>query len=110
MATRITFVSGSNPLQADGVEFVQGGKKYKVTVSKEVILSTGKTRMIPPIPVSFVRRLPFATGAFQTPQLLELSGIGNKEILSKHGIETLIDNPAVGENLREWSLQLANVG
>ena len=42
-ATRITFVPGLHPLQADGVEFVQGGKKYKVAVSKEVILSAGKT-------------------------------------------------------------------
>ena len=42
-ATRITFVPGLNPLRADGVEFVQGGKKYKVAVSKEVILSAGKT-------------------------------------------------------------------
>ncbi len=40
-------------------------------------------------------------GTFQTPQILELSGIGKKDILSKHGIETLIDNPSVGENLRE---------
>ena len=42
-ATRITFVPGSNPLRADSVEFLQGGNKYKVAVSKEVILSAGKT-------------------------------------------------------------------
>ena len=36
----------------------------------------------------------------QTPQVLELSGIGNPEILSKHGIETLVNLPGVGENLR----------
>ena len=43
MATRITFVPGLNPLRADSVEFVQCGKKYKVAVSKEVILSAGQT-------------------------------------------------------------------
>ena len=51
MATRIAFVPGSNPPRADSVEFVQGGKKYKVAVSKEVILSAGKTH--PPEPGQF---------------------------------------------------------
>lgn len=40
-------------------------------------------------------------GTFQTPQILEFSGIGNRDILSKYGIKMLIDNPSVGENLRE---------
>ena len=57
-------------------------------------------------------------GAFQTPQILELSGeygimtsyaclqrlqsgIGNKQILDKFGVTTLLDLPGVGENLRE---------
>lgn len=34
-------------------------------------------------------------------QLLELSGIGNKEILTKHGIPVVVDLPAVGENLQD---------
>ncbi|KAI8626284.1 GMC oxidoreductase [Xylariaceae sp. FL1651] len=34
-----------------------------------------------------------ATGAYRTPQLLMLSGIGPREILEKHGIETKIENP-----------------
>jgi choline dehydrogenase-like flavoprotein len=40
-------------------------------------------------------------GSLQTPQLLELSGIGNSSILSQHDINTIIDLPGVGENLRE---------
>jgi len=39
-------------------------------------------------------------GAIQTPQLLELSGIGNKSRLNTFGIETLIDAPFVGENFQ----------
>ncbi len=35
------------------------------------------------------------------------TGIGNKEILGKHGVETLLDLPAVGENLREPQSALA---
>jgi choline dehydrogenase-like flavoprotein len=41
-------------------------------------------------------------GALQTPQLLELSGIGDKRILDAPGIDTVIDLPGVGENLRTY--------
>lgn len=39
-------------------------------------------------------------GTFQNPQLLELSGIGDKDVLNSFGIDTKIDLPGVGENLR----------
>ena len=41
-ATKITFRTGPTPLQATGVEFLHGGKKYHGAVSKEVIVSAGK--------------------------------------------------------------------
>lgn len=41
------------------------------------------------------------TGSFKSPQLLELSGIGNPSIIEPLGIETVIGLPSVGENLRE---------
>jgi len=67
--------------KAVGVEFIKGEQKTTVkNVRKDIVL---------------------AAGAFQTPQLLELSGIGNKEILGKHGIETVVDLPGVGENLQD---------
>lgn len=47
-----------------------------------------------------MRVLKILSGTFQTPQILELSGIGNSTILSEHGIDTIIDLPGVGENLR----------
>ncbi|KAI0332148.1 GMC oxidoreductase [Cubamyces sp. BRFM 1775] len=78
--TKINFRSGSSPLQAVGVEFINGNQRYNAVARKEVIL---------------------AAGAFQTPQILELSGIGNKDILSKLGINTLVDLPSVGENLQD---------
>lgn len=40
-------------------------------------------------------------GAFQSPQLLELSGIGDPTVLKKFGIEQVLDLPSVGQNLRE---------
>ncbi|KAI9737412.1 MAG: hypothetical protein M1834_009566 [Cirrosporium novae-zelandiae] len=42
-----------------------------------------------------------AAGAVKTPQLLELSGIGDAELLNSHRIEVLINNRLVGENLQE---------
>ena len=40
-------------------------------------------------------------GAIASPQLLMLSGIGEKEQLTEHGIETVIDLPGVGKNLAD---------
>ena len=40
-------------------------------------------------------------GAFNTPQLLMLSGIGPREELDKHGIATRVDLPGVGRNLQD---------
>ncbi|KAJ7901015.1 hypothetical protein B0H14DRAFT_1362814 [Mycena olivaceomarginata] len=42
-----------------------------------------------------------SAGLFQSPQLLMLSGIGNKTDLESFGIETIVDLPGVGQNLRD---------
>lgn len=42
-----------------------------------------------------------SAGAVGSPQLLELSGIGNPEHLRKHGIEMVHQNDSVGENLQD---------
>ncbi|KAF8494421.1 alcohol oxidase [Russula emetica] len=73
------------PRVAEAVEFVSGGKKYKVKAKREVILSAG---------------------TFKTPQLLELSGIGDRSLLKRFDIETLIDLPGVGENLLDQTYTL----
>ncbi|OTA93659.1 putative GMC oxidoreductase [Hypoxylon sp. CO27-5] len=68
-------------LRATGVTFVgKDGQRRQVSAKREVIL---------------------AAGAIKSPQLLELSGIGSKDVLSKYGIECLIDNPNVGENFQD---------
>ncbi|KAI0922405.1 hypothetical protein AcV7_005945 [Taiwanofungus camphoratus] len=79
-ATKVFFAANVSPLTATGVQFVVGQKYYIANATKEVILSTG---------------------SIQTPQLLELSGIGNSTILSASGIPTLFNLPSVGENLQE---------
>jgi choline dehydrogenase len=42
-----------------------------------------------------------AGGAFNTPQLLQLSGVGPGELLSRHGIAPVHELPAVGRNLQD---------
>lgn len=46
-------------------------------------------------------RVVLAGGAFHTPHLLMLSGIGPSEVLSQHGIEPVVVNDAVGQNLQD---------
>jgi len=63
-----------------GVRYRKDGRVQEVRAMREVIV---------------------ATGAANTPKLLELSGIGNSEILRKHGIRPLHELRGVGENLRD---------
>lgn len=87
-ATKINFKNTAgngkpDNIVATGVSFVHKSQTYTVKAKKEVILSAG---------------------TFQSPHLLELSGIGNSTILKKNGIETLIDLPSVGENYQDHML------
>jgi choline dehydrogenase len=47
------------------------------------------------------REIVICAGAFQTPKLLQLSGIGPATVLKPLGIEVIADSPGVGQNLRE---------
>lgn len=42
-----------------------------------------------------------SAGTFLTPKLLELSGIGQKAVLSNAGIKQIVDLPGVGDNLQD---------
>ncbi|MBG6120125.1 MULTISPECIES: GMC family oxidoreductase [unclassified Sphingobium] len=76
IATRILF-EGKRSV---GVQYEQGGKIRQVAAAREVIVSGG---------------------AVNSPQLLELSGIGDGERLRALGIDTIVHSPGVGENLRD---------
>ncbi|RAH70482.1 GMC family oxidoreductase [Aspergillus aculeatinus CBS 121060] len=47
------------------------------------------------------REVILAAGAMRSAGILELSGVGNPQILQKHGIPVQIDLPSVGENLQD---------
>ncbi|CAN8100573.1 unnamed protein product [Discula destructiva] len=51
--------------------------------------------------VRAIREVILAAGAFQTPKLLEVSGIGDKSLLEKFNIPCLVHSPGVGENLQD---------
>lgn len=75
-ATRITFEGA----RAVGIEWLERGSKLAARADREVILSAG---------------------ALQSPQLLQLSGIGPADLLRRHGIPVMVDLPGVGENLQD---------
>ncbi|KAI1085522.1 GMC oxidoreductase [Whalleya microplaca] len=49
-----------------------------------------------------------AAGAYRTPQLLMLSGLGPKETLNKHGIEVKVDIPEVGKKFNDHIMLYLN--
>lgn len=65
---------------ATGVQGRRGGQETTLTARREVIL---------------------CAGAIGSPQLLELSGIGDTGVLRSAGIETRVNLPAVGANLQD---------
>lgn len=69
--------------QATGVNFIVNGKSHTVKVKKEVIVSCG---------------------TLQSPQILELSGIGDPEVLKKAGVECKVENKGVGNNFQDHSI------
>lgn len=65
---------------ATGVRFTHQGREFTVSASREVVLSAG---------------------TIQSPQLLELSGIGKPDVLAAAGIPVKVNSPMVGENLQD---------
>ncbi|KAI0537196.1 putative choline dehydrogenase [Xylaria digitata] len=66
--------------KAIGVEVTTNGKTYKLKARKEVIV---------------------ACGAFHSPQLLQVSGVGPAKLLQKYGVPVIADRAGVGQNLND---------
>jgi choline dehydrogenase-like flavoprotein len=82
-------------LAAVGVELERGRGLYRATPDASST-PPGKTET-----VLARHEVVLACGAFNTPQLLMLSGIGDREHLAQHGIECLAHRPGVGRNLQD---------
>jgi choline dehydrogenase len=74
-------------LRCTGAELRRGGETVQVSASKEVVLSAGSVN---------------------SPQILQLSGIGPAALLQQHGIEVALNLPGVGDNLQDH-LQIRTV-
>src|SRR6476620_6048606 len=86
--------ANSEQLQAIGVECGEGAHLYRAD-PKAVDASASQRTF------RAKREVLISGGAFNTPQLLMLSGIGPKEELQRHGIPVNIDLPGVGKNLQD---------
>jgi len=76
LATRVLF----DGARATGAVYEARGARHEVRAAREVIL---------------------ACGAFNSPQLLQLSGVGPRALLERHGIAVVHDAPRVGEDLQD---------
>ncbi|KAH6678739.1 hypothetical protein B0J14DRAFT_583379 [Halenospora varia] len=72
-----------------------GGKK-QVANGVEVIFSNATIRTL-----EAKREVIVSAGSLRSPAILELSGVGNPNILSRYGIGTIVNLPSVGENLQD---------
>ncbi|GJC89718.1 dehydrogenase citC [Colletotrichum liriopes] len=79
LVKKIVFKTDAGEIVAEAVQYTKDGETKTVTARKEVVLTAG---------------------ALNSPRLLELSGVGNAELLRVLGIDVVLDNPHVGENLQ----------
>lgn len=92
LASRVVFESNSSVYgkpKASGVEYLYGEALYSADQRYNASVE-GEQRF-----VSASKEVVVAGGAFNTPQILKLSGIGPKEELEAHGIPVVVDLPAV---------------
>jgi choline dehydrogenase len=76
LAQRILF----DGCRARAVEYRQHGVLRTASARKEILVSGG---------------------AYNSPQLLQLSGVGPAELLKQHGIDVVLDAPGVGNDLQD---------
>ena len=77
---RLLFDHGANGTVCTGVQFTGNGRAYTATAQRETLL---------------------AAGAVGSPQILQLSGIGDAGELRRLGIAPVADLPGVGANLQD---------
>ena len=79
-AVGVEYLEGSSVYKADARNNGTRGKPGRAFARKEVIVSGG---------------------TFNSPQILQLSGVGPRALLEKHGIPVIVDLPGVGRNLQD---------
>ncbi|RDA88600.1 hypothetical protein CP532_5876 [Ophiocordyceps camponoti-leonardi (nom. inval.)] len=99
LVTKIVLQPPTRPgydAKAVGVEYIQGKNLYRAD-------PLSKPNAVPP-PVRWLRagrEVIISAGAFNTPQLMKLSGLGPRRELQRWGIPVIVDLPGVGVNLQD---------
>jgi choline dehydrogenase len=91
LATRVVFDDNN---RAIGVEYLKGERLYRAHATPNDVEGERRTAYA-------AREVVLAGGAFNTPQLLMLSGIGPRATLEAHRIPVRADVPGVGRNLQD---------
>ncbi len=71
---------GFDQLRARSVQYRHDGKTHTATAQREILL---------------------CGGSINSPQLLQLSGIGPRALLERHGVPVVLDAPGVGDGLQD---------
>jgi len=99
MVTKVVFADApeaDGSWRAVGVEFQDGAHLYSADLRADEGEAQPRT-----IQVHASREVILAAGAFNTPQLLMLSGVGAREELDRVGVPVKVDLPGVGKNLQD---------
>jgi choline dehydrogenase len=91
LVTRV-LLDGNN--RATGVEYLKGARRYRA--HGQPATAEGELRQ-----AQAAREVILCGGAFNTPQLLMLSGIGRRDVLEPLGIPMKVELPGVGKNLQD---------
>jgi choline dehydrogenase len=106
LATKVLFSErkGRKP-KATGVEYLDGAGVYKASWAYNPATKQNAT-----LKRAYARKEVIVSGGtFNSPQLLQLSGIGERKHLESLGIKVVVDLPGVGRNLQD-NQELAVVG
>ncbi|KAH8807953.1 choline dehydrogenase [Xylogone sp. PMI_703] len=93
LVSRIVFDTTGHKPRAVGVEYLKGKSLYRADVRHDDN-TPGERRK-----AKARREIIVSGGAFNSPQILMLSGIGPRQHLESLGIKVIVDSPGVGEHL-----------
>ncbi|KIK66312.1 hypothetical protein GYMLUDRAFT_38133 [Collybiopsis luxurians FD-317 M1] len=109
-----TTIDPSSEIRASSEEtFLQSSigrsnlKVFQLTMAKKIVFDDDKTATgvqvaaagVLPFTIKANKEVILSAGAFQSPQLLMVSGIGPRATLDQYGINVVVDNPYVGQNM-----------
>ncbi|KAI1263304.1 GMC oxidoreductase [Xylariaceae sp. FL1019] len=96
LGTKVTFDTTGDVPKANGVEYLFGESLYRADERASRTEDLGEAGS-----VKATKEVIVAGGAYNSPQLLKLSGVGAKEELEQFDIPVVVDLPGVGTNLQD---------